>query len=173
MQQRSSLHIQYCIMSTWVLKSLTFTIALWYFCHPPTFFMFTHTPTFLPTSTHTHVQDGCTALLVAAEQVHEDVVQLLIEVDADPDLQDKVIHRWPAMQIIMKQNNWRAQNQSGLTNPPWISAGNINRSQLYTTSSIPQLIVNFTCKHTNSSGWVCCWVHKYLSSWDVDWYSLM
>jgi len=57
--------------------------------------MFTHTPTFLPTSTHTHVQYGYTALLLAADQEHEDVVQLLIEVDADPDLQDKlkVIYR--------------------------------------------------------------------------------
>jgi len=53
--------------------------------------MFTHTPTFLPTSTHTHVQDGCTALLLAADKGHEDVVQLLIEAHADPDLQDEVI----------------------------------------------------------------------------------
>ena len=58
--------------------------------------MFTHTPTFLPTSTHTHVQYGCTALRLAASQKHEDVVQLLIEVDADPDLQDKVTYRSPA-----------------------------------------------------------------------------
>ena len=57
--------------------------------------MFTHTPTFLPTSTHTHVQNGYTALILAADQEHEDVVQLLIEVDADPDLQDKVIYRSP------------------------------------------------------------------------------
>ena len=64
------------------------------FCHPTTFSsMFTHTPTFLPTSTHTHVQYGYTALLLAADEGHEDVVQLLIEVDADPDLQDQVIHR--------------------------------------------------------------------------------
>ena len=55
--------------------------------------MFTHTSTFLPTSTHTHVQDGYTALLLAADREHEDVVQLLIEVDADPDLQDEVIYR--------------------------------------------------------------------------------
>ena len=48
---------------------------------------------FYPTSTHTHVQDGYTALLVAADKRHEDVVQLLIEVDADPDLQDEVIYR--------------------------------------------------------------------------------
>ena len=54
--------------------------------------MFTHTPTFVPTSTHTHVQYGYTALLYAADQEHEDVVQLLIEVDADPDLQDEVIY---------------------------------------------------------------------------------
>jgi len=40
-------------------------------------------------------QNGWTALLYAAEQEHEDVVQLLIEVDADPDLQDKVIYRSP------------------------------------------------------------------------------
>ena len=60
--------------------------------------MFTHTPTFLSTSTHTHayVQYGYTALLLAADEEHEDVVQLLIEVDADPDLQDKVIYRSPA-----------------------------------------------------------------------------
>ena len=58
--------------------------------------MFTHTPTFLPTSTHTHVQYGWTALLLAADEGQEDVVQLLIEVDADPDLQDKVIYRSPA-----------------------------------------------------------------------------
>jgi len=57
--------------------------------------MFTHTPTFLPTSTHTHVQDGWTALLYAAHEEREDVVQLLIEVDADPDLQDKVTYRSP------------------------------------------------------------------------------
>ena len=55
--------------------------------------MFTHTPTFLPTSTRTHVQDGCTALLLAADKGHEDVVQLLIEAHADPDLQDEVIYR--------------------------------------------------------------------------------
>ena len=57
--------------------------------------MFTHTPTYLPISTHTHVQDGWTALLYAADEEREDVVQLLIEVDADPDLQDKVIYRSP------------------------------------------------------------------------------
>jgi len=55
----------------------------------------TQTPIFLPTSTHTHVQDGYTALLRAADQEHEDIVQLLIELDADPDLQDKVIYRSP------------------------------------------------------------------------------
>ena len=62
--------------------------------HPPTFSIL-HTPTFLPTSTRTHVQDGWTALLCAADQEHEDVVQLLIEVDADPDLQDEVIYTSP------------------------------------------------------------------------------
>ena len=68
--------------------------------------MFTHTPTFLPISTHTHVQDRYTALLLAADQEHEDVVQLLIEVDADPDLQDKVIYSRPDdYETIMRQLN--------------------------------------------------------------------
>ena len=46
-----------------------------------------------PFHTHTHTQQGCTALFLAAEFQHEDVVELLIEVDADPDLQTKVITR--------------------------------------------------------------------------------
>ena len=66
--------------------------------------MFTHTPTFSThIHPHTYVQDGCTALLLAADREHEDVVQLLIEVDADPDLQDKLkVTDYP---MIMKQNN--------------------------------------------------------------------
>ena len=62
---------------------------------PPTHFLL-HVYTFLPTSTHTYVQYGYTAVLLAADQEQEDVVQLLIEVDADPDLQDEVIYRSPA-----------------------------------------------------------------------------
>ena len=55
-----------------------------------------HTPqSFLPPSTHPPVQDGWTALLYAADEEREDVVKLLIEVHADPDLQDKVIYRSP------------------------------------------------------------------------------
>ena len=44
-----------------------------------------------PTHTHTHTQEGDTALMAAAESQHEDIVELLIEVHADPDLQDEVI----------------------------------------------------------------------------------
>ena len=40
--------------------------------------------------THTHTQYGYTALMAATES-HEDVVGLLIEAHADPDLQDEVI----------------------------------------------------------------------------------
>ena len=67
--------------------------------------MFTPTPTFLPTSTHTHVQYGCTALLLAADKGQEDIVQLLIEVDADPDLQDEVIYR--------SQDNYETKQLTG------------------------------------------------------------
>lgn len=41
--------------------------------------------------THTHIQIGCTALNTAATQGHKDVVQLLLEARADPDLQGKVM----------------------------------------------------------------------------------
>jgi len=40
--------------------------------------------------THTHIQDGRTALHFAAQGVHEDVMELLLEAKADPDLRDKV-----------------------------------------------------------------------------------
>ena len=45
------------------------------------------------------MQGGCTALHLAADREHEDVVQLLIEVDADPDLQDKVIDHQMVVQL--------------------------------------------------------------------------
>ena len=46
-----------------------------------------------PTHTHTHTQEGDTALMAAAASQHEDIVELLTEVHADPDLQDEVIYR--------------------------------------------------------------------------------
>ena len=39
-------------------------------------------------------------------------------------------HCFELNKLPIALRNWRAQNQSGLTNTPWISAGNINRSQL-------------------------------------------
>ena len=41
----------------------------------------------------THIsQDGCTALYLAAQEGHEDVVELLLEAKADPKLRTKVIN---------------------------------------------------------------------------------
>ena len=41
--------------------------------------------------TCTHVsQDGCTALYLAAQQGHEDVVELLLEAKADPELKNVI-----------------------------------------------------------------------------------
>ena len=51
----------------------------------------THIYTHTHTHTHTHTQQGYTALMAAAESQHEDIVELLIDVHADPDLQDEVI----------------------------------------------------------------------------------
>ena len=40
----------------------------------------------------THIsQDGCTALYLAAQKRHADVVELLLAAKADPELTDKVI----------------------------------------------------------------------------------
>jgi len=36
-------------------------------------------------------QDGCTALYLAAQGRHEDVVELLLDAKADPELKEKVI----------------------------------------------------------------------------------
>ena len=42
------------------------------------------------TPTHHFTQDGRTAFYTAAQQGHEDVVELLLEAKADPELKDKV-----------------------------------------------------------------------------------
>jgi len=40
---------------------------------------------------HTSTQDGSTALHLAASKGHENVVELLLEAKAEPDLTDNVI----------------------------------------------------------------------------------
>ena len=56
--------------------------------------MSTHYLPYTHTHTHTHTHDtqwGGTALRAAIEKEHEDIVELLLEANADPDLPDKVI----------------------------------------------------------------------------------
>ena len=52
-----------------------------------------HTHTFMHVCTHTrlYTQWGETALHVAVREEREDVVEVLLEANADPDLPDKVI----------------------------------------------------------------------------------
>ena len=47
---------------------------------------------------HMHVtQNGWTALHLAAQEGHEDVVELLLEAKADPELKTKVISIWTSV----------------------------------------------------------------------------
>ena len=47
---------------------------------------------------HTHIsQDRCTALHLAAQEGHEDVVELLLEAKADPELKTEVISIWTSV----------------------------------------------------------------------------
>ena len=48
----------------------------------------------LPTHTHTHTQLGETALFIAVDEEHEDIVDLLLGANADPDVPVKVIHTY-------------------------------------------------------------------------------
>lgn len=45
----------------------------------------------LPMHTHHFMQDGRTALYIATQEGDEDIVRLLLEAKADPDLQDEVV----------------------------------------------------------------------------------
>ena len=51
-----------------------------------------------PPHTHTHKQHntqwGETALYTAVDKEYEDIVDLLLEANADPDVPDKVIHTY-------------------------------------------------------------------------------
>jgi len=40
--------------------------------------------------THPHIQDGMTALHIAAACEHENVLELLLEANTDPDIKDEV-----------------------------------------------------------------------------------
>ena len=55
-------------------------------------------PLFIPLPPHTHKQHnnqwGGFALLAAVQEEHEDIVDLLLEANADPDVPVKVIHTY-------------------------------------------------------------------------------
>jgi len=65
------------------------------FCYPVSPHLYSHPHVHTHTHTYTHTQRGYTALIAAAESQHEDIVELLIEAHADPDLQDEVIGIFP------------------------------------------------------------------------------
>ena len=55
-------------------------------------------------STHPHIQDGETALHIAAACGHEDVLQLLLEASMDPDMQDEVNMQHEIKIVIFRQH---------------------------------------------------------------------
>ena len=94
------------LSSCWCNLSLTADVNAWVICHPsssdthPFLFLFhSFPPPFLPAHTYTnahntydYTQSGETALHDAVNQGHEDVVDILLEANIDPDVADKVSH---------------------------------------------------------------------------------
>jgi len=54
-------------------------------------------------SAHPHIQDGMTALHIAAAYGHEDVLELLLEANVDPDMQDEVNMQHEIKIVIFRQ----------------------------------------------------------------------
>ena len=94
------------LSSCWCNLSLTADVNAWVICHPsssdahPFLFLFhSSPPPFLPAHTYTnahntydYTQSGETALHDAVNQEHEDIVDILLEANIDPDVADKVSH---------------------------------------------------------------------------------
>ena len=62
-----------------------------------------HTYAFMHVCTHTllYTQWGGTAFHFAVDQEHEDIVELLLEANADPDLPVKVIHTYHTTVVMV------------------------------------------------------------------------
>lgn len=54
--------------------------------------------------TYYFMQDGRTALYIATQEGHEDIVRLLLEAKADPDVQDEVLTFSMVFTIIRMKN---------------------------------------------------------------------
>ena len=61
--------------------------------------------TLIRTHTHTHTQWEGTALHAAADCGHMDVVELLLEAEADPDVQNEVVHTIVTLTWIISMVN--------------------------------------------------------------------
>ena len=83
----------------WVMLTLT-CLSTHYlpYTYPHTH-MHAHPPTHTPTHTHDYTQSWGTALHIAVREEHEDIVDLLLEANADPDLPEKVIHTYHTQQL--------------------------------------------------------------------------
>jgi len=55
-------------------------------------------------SAHPHIQDGRTALHIAAAYGHEDVLEVLLEASMDPDMQDEVNMQHEIKIVIFRQH---------------------------------------------------------------------
>lgn len=114
---------------------------------------------------HTYyiTQDGRTALYIATQEGHEDIVRLLLEAKADPDVQDEVL-TFSMVFTIVRMNNLH-QKPLVLLRNQW------TQLTLLTPSLLHTWLCNIRVRRWHHSCAIHCTLHSCLWShvWGVYW----